>query len=649
MVVKRAVQKVKGWFAPLPESETSTREMWPSRAAFLLASIGSSVGLGNIWRFPGLAYRFGGGAFFVPYLLALFFIGIPLLALELSLGKMYRSGDVVAFSRVSHRLRGLGVASIFGAYVINTYYTVLMAWILVYLFRSFSTTLPWTVKDPDLYFKEDILMLPSDGRSSDPQIIVGHSFGTLLLVWVMVYFCLFKGVQLTGKITYVTMTLPVILIIVLLIRGVTLPNAAAGLYDYVGQFDASRLADPLIWSEAVGQIFFSIGIGVGCMTAYASYNSSYQNTAVDSMIIAISNSIYEILCGVAVFSTVGYLRGQGKDTVAVSSFGLAFSTYPVAFSTLPGAQFWCVLFFLTLFILGIDSGFSLLEAAVTCVLDSRKFGKYRREWVVGVLCVTGFMIGMVYITEVGLYAIDAVDYFLNNIAIVFTGMMECVGAAFFYKFHEVKHRVGLQSIVAFDAFFSVGLLVGAGVGFGVNPIVGVLLGLGLILLGLAIALFVGKKDLSYSEKLWWILLGNIESLRSDINATDIKGHLRMPFIWSLTIKFINIPALFLMLCIPFSQMNQEGRVPTAYRWLGIATVVLSLIFVAFGLVLPRWFEWSMPPNEDLDEAAIKHEINIASGDIELSETRSDPPTEVKGIVADDIKSSTSSELEQQIE
>ena len=128
-----------------------------------------------------------------------------------------------------------------------------------------------------------------------------------------------------------------------------------------GQFDSSQLSNPLMWSEAVGQIFFSIGVAFGTMTAYASYNSKYQNTAIDSVVISLSNSLYEFFCGFVVFSIVGYLRYVTKKTdVATGGFGLAFVTYPVAFSTIPGAQFWCILFFFTLFILGLDSGFSLV-------------------------------------------------------------------------------------------------------------------------------------------------------------------------------------------------------------------------------------------------------------------------------------------------
>lgn len=413
---------IKGWFASMPASEKSdvngeVREMWPSRASFLLAAIGSSVGLGNIWRFPALAYKFGGGAFFVPYFLALFIIGIPILALELALGKLFRSGDVVCFSRISHRLRGLGLASVFGAFIVNTYYAVLLGWIIVYFFRSFNPTLPWLAKDPMAYFNEDILMVPTDGRTSDPYMIVGHTLGATILVWLTMYFSLWKGVGLTGKIVYFTMTMPVILIIVLFVRGVTLPGASAGIHDYIGHFDAAKLSDPLIWSEAIGQIFFSIGVAFGTMTAYASYNSKHQNPAMDSFIVAISNSVYEIFCGFVVFSTIGYLRTVVKEKeVAVGSFGLAFGTYPLAFSTLPGAQFWNALFFLKLFILGIDSGFSLIESGATVLMDSRTFKGKSREATLAAMCFAGFLVSILFCTEVGIYAMDAVDYFLNNVA-----------------------------------------------------------------------------------------------------------------------------------------------------------------------------------------------------------------------------------------
>jgi solute carrier family 6 GABA transporter-like protein 1 len=330
---------------------------------------------------------------------------------------MYRSGDVVCFSRISHRLRGLGLASVFGAFMVNTYYSVLLGWIVVYFFRSFNPNIPWIVKDPMLYFNQDILMLPADGRTSDPYMIVGSTLGATIVVWLIMYFSLWKGVGLTGKIVYFTMTMPVILIVVLFIRGVTLPGASTGILQYIGQFDSRKLADPLIWSESIGQVFFSIGVAFGTMTAYASYNSKHQNPAVDSCIVAISNSIYEIFCGFVVFSTIGYLQTIVKNKeVAVGSFGLAFGTYPLAFSTLPGAQFWNILFFLTLFILGIDSGFSLLESGATVLLDSRTFKGKSRETILAAMCFAGFLISILFCTEVGIYAMDAVDYFLNNVA-----------------------------------------------------------------------------------------------------------------------------------------------------------------------------------------------------------------------------------------
>jgi solute carrier family 6 GABA transporter-like protein 1 len=549
------------------------------------------------------------------------------MALELSLGKLYRSGDIVCFSRISSKLRGLGLASIFGAFAATTYYNVLMAWILVYFFRSFQTTLPWNTMDPMAYFNNEILMIPEDGRQENPEVIVGHTFGCLLVIWIIVYFCLFKGVQLTGKITYVTMTLPVILIIVLFVRSVTLPGARQGIIEYIGRFDSSKLSNPLIWSEAVGQvtnakyispagpeylhystprtssllqIFFSIGVAFGVFTAYASYNSVHQNTAVDSVIISLSNSIYEIFCGFVVFAVVGYLRTEQPDgEIAVGSFGLAFVTYPVAFSTLPGNQFWSVFFFLTLFILGIDSAFSLVEAGVTCLMDSRLFAHYRREWVVAIVCSTGFLIGVLFCTEVGVYALDATDYFLNNIAIVFVGIMECVGPSFMYKFWTVADTVGLQAKLVFDICFLVSMISGISLGYTGHIILGSCFFVGLNIVGLILAIAISKSHLTTVQTSWWILLGNIEMLREDINSSLTKGKLRLPLVWSLTLKFICIPVLFFVVSIPLEGMA-VGRagVPIPFRWLGLIFAFLTLAVVGLGVFVPRWFVWCLPPGEE---------------------------------------------------
>lgn len=619
------LNKIKKVFAPIEPQDGEKRELWPSRAAFLLASIGSSVGLGNLWRFPAIAFKFGGGAFFVPYLLALFLIGIPILALELSLGKLFRSGDFVCFSRVNHRLRGLGLASIFGGYIVSSYYMVIMAWVLVYFFRSFQSVLPWTVKDPNDYFNEDILALPTDGNKTDPTVLIGPSFGTLILTWVMVYFCLWKGVTLTGKIVYVSMTLPLILIIVLFFRGITLPGSEAGILDYIGQFDSSKLSDPLIWSEAVGQIFFSIGIAFGTMTCYASYNSKYQNTTVDSLIIALSNSIYEIFCGFVVFAVIGYLRQEtGNMDVAVGSFGLVFSSFSVAFSTLPAPQFWSVFFYLTLFTLGIDSAFSLVEAGVTVLMDSRTYNSYPRELVVGTVCLSCFLISTLYVSDVGVYYLDAVDYMINNIGLVLIGLLECVGAGFLYKFNDVCRVIGLRSKLLFDGFYFGGLIVGSIVGYHVGPVPGVCVTIGMWIFGFIFGVLTCKdRSLeNMGQQIWWMTLGGIENLRSDINDTETKGKTRVPFFWSLTIKYIAVPALFMVLTIPFRQISVgDPKVPIPNRWLGLLITGIAIAMLAVGFIAPRWLVFLLPPEEDIDEAKRFNEISFCHGDLEVAETK----------------------------
>ena len=564
----------------------------------MLAAIGSSVGLGNVWRFPALAFKFGGGAFFLPYLLSLFIIGIPVLLLELALGQLFRSGDVVAFSRISKRLRGLGLSSVYGAFIVNTYYVVLLSWIVIYFCRSFSAVLPWTVKEPLDYFNQDVLHTPAT-LTENPQMVIGATLGTVLFQWILIYFCLWKGVELSGKIAYVTMTLPIVFIIVLFFRGITLPGAALGIRDYIGVFDSAKLQDPLIWSEAVGQIFFSIGIAFGTMTAYASYNTKYQNTTVDSVIIACSNSVYEFFCGFVVFSVVGYLREKtGKQDVAVGGFGLAFSTYPVAFSTLPAGQFWCILFFLTLYVLGLDSAFSLVEGGVTVFKDSRKYHRYSRKLIVAGFCVAGFMISILFCTEMGIQALDAVDYFLNNIAIVFVGVMECVAAGYMYDYDRISERVGQTALWIFASTQMFGLLFGVALAT-INIYAAVGVAVAIMGLGALGSLFlVHDREMSLKDRAYWIYLGPIESLREDINANfSNHKHSRVPFFWSICIKFLSVPILFIMFCIPFIQMTKnDPNIPKLFRWVGILISSLVPVMIITGLMMPKWYEWLLPEN-----------------------------------------------------
>ena len=331
----------------------------------------------------------------------------------------------------------------------------------MYFFRSFGGNLPWAAdssktgsdfyKPAENYLVEDVWMISDAGAT--PSIISGRVFGALVFVWLVILFCLYKGVSHTSKVVYVTMPLPIVIILVLVVRGLTLEGASAGVEAYIGHFEFDKLLDGRVWAKAVGQIFFSIGICFGIMTAYASYNKRHQNTVADGLIIAFSNSAVSIVSGFAVFSVLGHIAHvSGYESIDeldnIAGISLAFMTYPVALSTLPLPGIWSACFFLTLFLLGIDSAFSMVEAVCTALSDSRGFAHIPRNTIVAVTCLFGFGAGVVFCTDVGPYLLSATDDYVNAIGMMFIGFMETYAAGWTFNFAEERAQIGLRAALA---------------------------------------------------------------------------------------------------------------------------------------------------------------------------------------------------------
>src|SRR3989338_7865222 len=300
------------------------RDRWPSRTLFVYAAIGSAVGLGNIWRYPYLAEKFGGGAFLIPYLIALFVAGIPLLILEFGLGQKMQKGAVDSFAAIKKKLSGLGWWALFTAFIVISYYVVVMAWSLIYMLVSVGVQ--WS-EDPKTYFFGNVLQL-SDSINSIGHIVPAV-FIALAISWIWIYFSIWKGVKSVSKVVVWAVPLPFILMIALLIRVITLDGAAAGIAAYLTP-NFSALLDAEVWSAAFAQVFFSLSLA---------FMASQQNVPLDDVI--------------------------------ASGPGLAFVAFPQALSLMPFATFFSILFFITLLTLAIDSAFSLVEAINATVLDKR--------------------------------------------------------------------------------------------------------------------------------------------------------------------------------------------------------------------------------------------------------------------------------------
>ena len=411
-----------------------------------MAAIGSAIGLGNVWRFPYMAYSNGGGAFFIPYLIALVTTGIPLVALEYYLGTRYQQGPTEAYGRIRKNTNYIGWFALATAGMITCYYTIIISWAWNYMVHSVGVQ--WAGDEKNFFFGNVL------GLSDAIRTLGGVQWAVVLgnlLTWVVIFLIIFKGIKVVGRVVNWTVGLPWALLLVLIIRGVTLEGAANGL-DFYLRPDFSKLLEPNVWLGAYGQIFFSLTLGFGVMIAYASYIEKDSDINTNSWVVSFANCATSYLAGFAVFSILGYLAfstGQPVKDVVESGPGLAFIVYPTAIAMLPGGavmqSLFGILFFLMLITLGIDSAFSLVEAIVTGIKDSFNV---RRKTVTLWICVIGFFIGFLYSTKAGLYWLDVVDHWMNW-GLVIVGLLEAILIGWFFNIKEVSKDIDSTSQIKF--------------------------------------------------------------------------------------------------------------------------------------------------------------------------------------------------------
>ncbi|WP_448852194.1 sodium-dependent transporter [Corynebacterium sp. 335C] len=400
------------------------REVFSSRTAFLFAAIGSAVGLGNIWRFPYVAYESGGGAFLIPYLVALLTAGIPLLFLDYALGHRFRGSAPKTFRRIKSWAEPVGWIQVGVAFFITVYYSVIIAWAAIYAWKSIGKS--WG-DDPNAHFFEDFLRADTETMTSLdfiwPIAIV------LLVVWVAVIAVLALGVDKgIGKVSKIFIPLLLVLFIAVVVFALTLPGAATGL-DALFTPNWAALQDSGVWIAAYGQIFFSLSVGFGIMLTYSSYLKPRSNLTGTGLVTAFANSSFEVLAGIGVFATLGFMAmqaGSGVDEVVSSGIGLAFVAFPAVISEMPGfiGPLFGVLFFLSLTIAGFTSLMSLLEVVVSAAQD--KLGIGRTQAVLGVGGLMAVLAMIFFPTTTGVATLDIVDRWANNVGIVGVALISIV-------------------------------------------------------------------------------------------------------------------------------------------------------------------------------------------------------------------------------
>jgi len=420
------------------------RERWGNRLGFIFAAIGSAIGLGNVWRFPYLTYEFGGGAFLIAWLIGLVILGIPWMMMEFGIGRYFQRSAPGIFEGIGKKWEWLGWWPVFMAFLIVSYYCVVLAWSLQ--FTVGSATMAWGMGEAGAagagsYFFGTVLNL-SDGAG----VLGGLQWalvGFLALTWIVLFFLVFRGALHIGKIVFWTVTIPWALLIIILIRGLTLPGAIEGLNYYLTP-DFAALASPDLWFGALSQIAFTLSLGMAGMFAYGSFVAKKADVTNSAFITSFSNCATSFFAGFAVFSIVGFIMQAMSipvGDVSASGLGLAFVTFPVAISMMPAANgFIGIVFFLCLFFLGIDSALFLVYGGVISpVMD--KFGLSRVK-ATAIVCAVAFAVGLLFTTSGGLYWLDIVDRTAAFYGLLITGALSCLVVG--WKFGAAKLREHLN-------------------------------------------------------------------------------------------------------------------------------------------------------------------------------------------------------------
>ena len=432
---------------PPPTKDTRIRGRFSGRSVFVFAAIGSAVGLGNIWRFPFVAHESGGGAFLIPYLVALLSAGIPLLFFDYAIGHRYRGSAPLSFRRMSRVAEPIGWIQVLVSFVIAVYYAAILAWAACYAWFSIDERWGETYEETASFFSEDFLRAGSGfGLDFVPGITI-----VLVAVWLITLGILLAGVQKgIGRTALIFIPLLVVLFAALVIRSLFLEGAMDGLNTFFTP-DWGMLTDPGVWIAAYGQIFFSLSVGFGIMLTYASYLKRKSNITSSGMVVGFSNSAFEVLAGIGVFATLGFLvsspAGAGWDDVSGGP-GLAFIAFPALVSQMPGGPVWGVVFFACLILAGLTSMISIVEVVISSFQDKVGVSRTVATMAIGVPMAVVSILLMP--TEQGLQNLDILDKFANSIGIVGVALIALIVVMFVLR-KAPTLRDHLNSVSSFKA------------------------------------------------------------------------------------------------------------------------------------------------------------------------------------------------------
>jgi solute carrier family 6 GABA transporter-like protein 1 len=580
--------------------------------------MGGAMGFGNLLRFPSQVFNNNGIQWFIPYLMAIILLAIPVLILEVAIGQAYRAGCVVAYNGLDRRFTGVGFGMVFIGYAVAVYYVPILSWVMVYFRNSFqsASSFPW-IEDPPAYFSQVVNEVPAIPAtySDDGHTVLsyatypgtslsGELVGWTMFSWFIVWLCLWKGIAITARVVYITIVLPIILTVVLVGRGASLPNAGRGIKLYFGEFNGEKLGAGKIWTAAVSQVFYSTGVGFGYYTAYASYNSKFADAVQDAMMICTANALFESFAAFAVFGVVGFLGlTPGPDT-SVGTYSLGFYTLPSAIAEMPGAPFWAAMFFFTLFLLGVSSSFALLDAMITTICDTHWGSKFKHSTVATVVTIISALMSIMYSTGFGYEGTNKVDAWISGIALIAIVWAECAVSTSFYRYVDVIGQVGAPAFYLYNITYFGSMVIGNAVAHTVQDKVGAGVGFGLWIIGTVISIFIAKDPTSgapgfwgrnkFLARVWWVAFYSGNQLKRDLNYVVCMGkQWRIPMYWAPTLRYFAAPVLSIILCFSYPVFYDTRGDPLDIFGFFVAHLIVAVAVIGF--IWPKSQNVWVPP------------------------------------------------------
>ena len=417
------------------------KSQWNSNFGFMMAMIGSAVGLGNIWRFPKVLYSNGGGSFMIPYIVSLFLLGISFVLVEYAVGYRFKRSLARILLTISKKLEPVAWFILFTVFLITTYYVCVVGWDLIYIFLSFTKA--WGA-NPDMFFTHNVLHATES--MSGLLTIVPTVLVSVIVIWFITWFIIKRDLnEGIGAVSKVLIPLLCIIVVIIVAFSLTLPGASVG-YSQIFTPDWSALTNLNVWLAAFGQIVFSLSLGMAIAMTYASYLPENSKLVDNAMIVAFSNSGFEVFNSIGTFSILGFMAVTSAvpfNELVTSGSGLAFIVFPKVFNIMGDAAYIIgPLFFICILFAGITSIIALLEGF--CYSISEKF-LIEREKTATVVCIVGCLISVIFATAAGSTILDIADSFLNNFALLFAVLLECIIFGWIYKFDDLIETLNEHS------------------------------------------------------------------------------------------------------------------------------------------------------------------------------------------------------------